>query len=116
MEALLDATLGRWFPAAFRAGEPALMGRVREMLLATPVNGYAGCCAAIRDMDLRDRIQNIFHETLVIVGDKDPATPPAEGEFIHERVRVSSLIRLDAAHVSNIEKPEEFASAVDAFL
>ena len=29
---------------------------MREMILDTPPQGYAACCAAIRDMDLRELI------------------------------------------------------------
>ena len=116
MEALATPTVERWFPPEFRARNPETVERTRQMVLATPVNGYAGCCAAIRDMNLRDEIAGIAHETLVIVGERDLSTPPAEGEFIQRSIAGSRLVRLDAGHVSNIERPDDFASAVDRFL
>ena len=67
-------------------------------------------------MNLRDEIAGIAHETLVIVGERDLSTPPAEGEFIQRSIAGARLARLDAGHVSNIEKPDDFASAVDRFL
>ncbi len=47
------------------------------MILGTPAEGYAGCCAAIRDMDQREAIRAIENPVLVIGGTQDPATPPA---------------------------------------
>mgnify|MGYP000042845576 CR=1 FL=1 len=38
------------------------------MLLATPAEGYAGACAAVRDNDLREAIAGIRAPTLVIAG------------------------------------------------
>lgn len=116
MEALATPTIERWFPAAFRAREPETIARIRTVVAATPVDGYAGCCAAVRDLDLRDGLAAIRHRTLVIVGEKDPSTPPAAGEFIQAQVPGALLARLDAAHMSNVERPGEFASLVETFL
>ena len=76
MAAVADGVVERWFTAAFRAEPTIVVERVRQMVLETPAEGYAACCAAIRDMDLREAIRGIRLPTLVIVGDKDPATPP----------------------------------------
>jgi 3-oxoadipate enol-lactonase len=116
LEALATPTVERWFPAGFRAREPDTVADIRAVVAATPVDGYAGCCAAIRDLDLRDGLGTIQHPALVIVGDKDPSTPPAAGEFISARIPGALIARLDAAHMSNVERPNEFASLIEAFL
>ncbi len=116
MEALVDGTLQRWFSPAWLAGKPASLDDVRKMILATPAHGYAGCCAAIRDMDQREAIRQISNPVLVISGAQDPATPPAAAKLIHENIRGSKLVSLDAAHLSNLEKPAEFTKAVVDFL
>jgi 3-oxoadipate enol-lactonase len=116
MEALATPTIERWFPAEFRAREPKTVTRIRAVVAATPVDGYAGCCAAIRDLDLRDGLGSIRHKVLVIVGDKDISTPPAAGEFIRSCVPGTLLARLDTAHMSNVERPEEFVDLVETFL
>jgi 3-oxoadipate enol-lactonase len=116
MEALATPTVERWFPAGFRAREPDTVAGIRTVVAATPVDGYAGCCAAIRDLDLRDGLGTIRHPALVIVGDKDPSTPPAAGEFIHAHIPGALIARLDAAHMSNVERPGEFGSLIEAFL
>lgn len=116
MGAVADATVARWFTQSFREREPATVEHVRGMILSTPVAGYAACCGAIRDMDQRDAIRAIDAPVLVIVGAHDPATTPVAGEAIHAAIRGSRLVSLDAAHLSNIEKPEAFTDAVIDFL
>jgi 3-oxoadipate enol-lactonase len=116
MAALVDGTVQRWFKAGFPEREPALIERVREMILATPVAGYQGCCAAIRDMDQRESIRSIATPALVIIGAHDPATTPAAGQLIAERIRGARTVTLDAAHISNLEQPEAFTRAVVDFL
>lgn len=116
MAALVDATVTRWFTAGFPASDSKTIAAVRKMILTTPAHGYAGCCAAIRDMDQREAIRAVSLPTLVIVGAHDPATTPAAGQFIHGQIKGSKLVTLDAAHVSNLEKPVEFGAAVLGFL
>jgi 3-oxoadipate enol-lactonase len=117
MAPLADGVVERWFTEAFRAGPRAEVERVREMILATPPHGYAGCCAAIRDMDLRDLIQGIEVPTLIVAGEKDPATPVEAARAIEERVRGSSLtVIAEAAHLVNIEQTSAFNRALSSFL
>jgi 3-oxoadipate enol-lactonase len=116
LAALAEGTLERWFTPAFRAEAPDKVARVREMILATPVEGYRGCCAAIRDMDQRERLRQVPTSALVIVGAHDPATTPAAGELIRGAIKRAELVSLDAAHLSNIERPVEFSAAVMSYL
>ncbi|MDB5560296.1 MAG: 3-oxoadipate enol-lactonase [Enterovirga sp.] len=116
MEALVDATITRWFPADFRERAPQTMERMRAMILGTPPEGFQACCFAIRDMDQREDIQSISNPTLVIIGSRDPATTPADGELIHERVPGSQKLVLDAAHISNVEQAAAFTGALTRFL
>jgi 3-oxoadipate enol-lactonase len=116
MAALCQGIIERWFCEEFRAGNPDEIARVAGMVLATPGHGYAGCCAAIRDMDLRESTRGIKTPTLVVAGAKDPATPPDHGREIHEMIDGSEFVLLDAAHLSNIEQTGEFNRRVLAFL
>lgn len=51
MEAIVGSVIERWFTPGFIAADPQGVDRVRSMLLTTPPQGYAGCFAAIMDMD-----------------------------------------------------------------
>ena len=113
---LADRIMSFWFSPEFRARSPATVAVMKAMLAATPVEGYVGCCEAIRDMDHRDILLRIAARTLVIAGRQDQATPLAAPQFIHSRIAGAALRILDAAHISNIEQPMAFSEAVLDFL
>ena len=116
MAPLVEATLERWFTKEFREREPETMARMRAMVLSTPPQGYASCCEAIRDMDQRETIARIRVPTLIIAGRHDPATTVESAEFIRSRIAGASLAVLEAAHISNVERPDDYARTVLGFL
>jgi 3-oxoadipate enol-lactonase len=116
MPAVVEAVLQRWFTPGFRTASPWAIESTRKMLLATPVEGYAACCAAIRDMDAGESMANIRVPTLVIAGSCDPVTPPTDGRLIAERIARAQYKELPAAHLSNIEAAETFTMALVNFL
>jgi len=116
MKAITDSVIERWFTKDFREKSPKEIEPITGMLHATKPEGYAGNCAAIRDVDQRWPISDIKVPTLVIGGKQDPATPYVAAELIASRIPGAKLVGLDAAHLSNIEQPEAFAKALDGFL
>lgn len=113
---LIEGILGRWFTPELRQAQPEKVDRVRAMLLETSPAGYAACCAAIRDMDQRETIRGITAKTLVVGGSKDTSTPPADAELIASCIPEAKLVMLEAAHLSNIERAEEFTATLIEFL
>lgn len=113
---LIEGTLGRWFTPEFHQAQPDQVNKVRSLLRETSPAGYAACCAAIRDMDQRESIRNITAKTLVIGGTKDVGTTPAMAEQIASSVPEAKLVMLDAAHLTNIERADEFNAALIEFL
>jgi 3-oxoadipate enol-lactonase len=116
LAALVDATMERWFMAEFRRKSPQAIAAMREMFLATDVEGYVGCGLAIRDMDHRSLLAKIRAPTLVIAGRHDPATTLEAGEFIAEHVPGAKLAVLEAAHIANLEQPKAYNDTVLNFL
>ena len=117
MAATVDATLARWFTRPYRdAGGPALE-RVGAMIRSTPVDGFTGCCHAIRRIDYLKRVAEISAPVLLIAG-KDDHRPPVSGhEAIRDRVAGSELVVIEnAAHLANVEQPAAFNEALGAFL
>ena len=86
------------------------------MLEAAPPEGYAACCAAVRDFDARDRIAAIRVPTLVITGSKDPATPAADGRFLADHISGARYVELNSSHLSNVEASERFTAELIQFL
>jgi 3-oxoadipate enol-lactonase len=116
MEGLALQTVERWITPAYREQHPAEMETIRQMLAATSPAGYCGCCAALRDTDLRAEISAIDAPCMVITGTHDPATPPSDGRALQSALRDSCYVEFDSAHLSAWEKAEEFAGAVLSFL
>ncbi|MEW6322546.1 MAG: 3-oxoadipate enol-lactonase [Acidobacteriota bacterium] len=116
LRALADRAIGRWFTEGFRAREPETFERFRAALAATPPEGYAGCCASMRDADLRPDAGRVRAQTLVIVGRHDQATPPALGEWLRDHIPGAQLLEVDAAHLSTVEAPEDVARGMAGFL
>ena len=116
MAAIAPAGMARWFTEPTLRRPSAMVEATRRVLLATPPEGYTACCAAIREMDQRDAIAAVRAPTLVIAGTHDVATPPADGQFLAQRIPGARYVELDAAHLSNIEAADQFTDAVLAFL
>ncbi|MEO7914987.1 MAG: 3-oxoadipate enol-lactonase [Novosphingobium sp.] len=113
---LAEATLARWFTPEFLERGAEAVANVRTLLLANNPVGYTGCCAAVRDMDQRPTACLNRLPTLVIVGRFDPAISVTDGVFLADQAVNGRLVILDAAHLSNVECPQEFAATVTDFL
>jgi 3-oxoadipate enol-lactonase len=117
MPALVESTLARWFTEPFRAARPDVMARIGADILATPPDGFAGCCEAISRVDLAHRLHEIRCPVLVMVGDQDHGTPPEMAREIHRNLPGSQLVIIpDASHLSNVEQPALFNRAITDFL
>lgn len=116
MASLADAALSRFFSEPFRATSPEVVAAFRRVLSETAAGGYAGCCAALRDADLRAEIGRISAPTLVIAGSLDASTPPDQGDELARGVADGRLTVVDAAHLSNIERPDDFTAALRGHL
>jgi 3-oxoadipate enol-lactonase len=116
LTAIVGPNMERWFTKDFRDREPKIVARMAETFVKTPVEGYLGCCAAIRDMDHRDLLPKIKAPTLIIAGNSDAATPMDAAIFIQKHIPGAALTVLEAAHISNIEQAGAFTSEVLGFL
>ena len=85
------------------------------MVASCSPQGYIGCCAALRDADLRDAVRGITAPTLVIAGERDPSTPLSAAEDLRTRIAESTLVTLPSAHLSNVEYAPAFIHHVDGF-
>jgi 3-oxoadipate enol-lactonase len=115
-ESIADAILPRWFTEAYRLTRPDRVAEFRAMLVETPRQGYAGCCAALRDADLREDIGTITAPTLVISAVSDPATPPADGRQLQMAIGGSEMALLEGSHLACAEVPYRFNQALLSFI
>jgi 3-oxoadipate enol-lactonase len=117
MAALAEPTLSRWFTEPYRQAQSAAMQGVARMIAATPVEGYAGCCAALADVDLVEQLRAMTSPALVLAGAQDQATPLAMSQLLAESWPGARLAVLQgAAHISSMEQAQAFNHEVLGFL
>jgi 3-oxoadipate enol-lactonase len=116
IEALVEPTVTRWFPAETVAKNPPHLDKVRAMIRATPVNGFIGCAAALAAHDYASGVATVTRPVLFMVGEKDGATPAAM-RALCEKLPGSRFVELaGAGHISNMDRPAEFTRAIRDFL
>jgi 3-oxoadipate enol-lactonase/4-carboxymuconolactone decarboxylase len=117
MAAIVDMVMQRFFSSDTLARGDVHAEAVRSVILGTDPIGYVGCCAALRDMDHTQLLKQVRVPTLVIVGDRDLATPwSGHGEILAREIPSAQALHLPAAHLSNIERPRSFTAALFNFL
>jgi 3-oxoadipate enol-lactonase len=113
MEAVVDGTIDRWFTHPGQQRIPDEVEKVRNMILSTPVDGFIGCGRAIMAMDMRPTNPSIKKPTVVICGEQDTGTTPAQAKEIADAIPGASLELIPhAAHLANIEQPVAFTNAL----
>lgn len=117
MRAVEAAVMGRFFTTRTLTAVNPASESVRNVVLATNPVGYAGCCSAVRDMDHMALLSEIRVPALVIVGMQDVSTPwTGHGDVLANGIPGAVAVLLDAAHLSNIERPAGFNRALLRFL
>jgi 3-oxoadipate enol-lactonase len=114
---LVEGTINRWFVADFIKKAPGEIAKVKEMILTTTPNGYINCASAVRDMAQTTMLLKITAPTLILVGRDDPACTVNQSIVLQRMITHAQMKIIDnAAHLSNIEKPEEFNQAIRQFI
>jgi 3-oxoadipate enol-lactonase / 4-carboxymuconolactone decarboxylase len=117
MGAIVEAVLARWFTPAMVETDPAALAHLRARFLAVDPEGYAACCLAIADMDLRPGLAGIAVPTLVVAGAEDPVTTPAMcGDLARAIPGAGCEAVPGSAHILNVERPDEVNGLLAAFL
>ncbi len=117
MGAVRDAVLARFLSAGFRQRHPDTAQQISAMIETTHPPGYIGACAALRDTDLRTRVNAIRIPSLILAGALDESTPPFQARELQTAIVGSQLVIFpEVAHLSNVERPKEFSEHVLTFL
>lgn len=116
IESVADGILKGWFTEPFRnEGNPDFTGYA-NMLKRSPVEGYLGTCAAIRDCDLTESTRALSVPALCMAGDRDGSTPPDLVRSMADLIAGSQFeIIRDAGHLPLIERPEITARLIAQF-
>lgn len=116
--AIAEAFLPRLVGKTTHAERPAIVGRLRDMILANPARGVTDALAGLAARaDSTSTLREIRVPALVVCGEEDVLTPPTEAEALHAGIRGSTLeIVPKAGHLTNVEAPDAFNRVLEAFL
>lgn len=100
------------------ADRPQVYGRVRALVQAAPAPAVAWAQRAMAARpDSLETLRAADIPALVVVGEEDTLSPPAEAEAMAAALPAAQLVRLPGAgHLSAVETPEAFNEAALAWL
>lgn len=115
IEPIADAVIERWVTPTF--SQDSETRGLRNMLLRTAPEGYAGGCDLLAESDCTAATSSLLVPTLILVGEHDTATPPAAAQLLHNAI-ASSQLRLvpGAAHIPLIQEPDAVSDWIHDFL
>lgn len=116
LEPIATTAASRWFTEPFIKSNSKIVAKLSQELAQGSPEGYASCCEALAQADLREDIKSITVPVLVVAGSKDPVTTVKDGQFMVNNIRSSALFEINASHISNIEQPIAFNQALKQFV
>lgn len=118
MAGIADAMLPKLLTPETVSKRPEVVKRVRDMMLKTKSEGAAGALLGMAERDDQTSLlSQIACPALILVGREDPITPLQDSEKMQREIAGSRLVVIDhAAHVSNLERTEQFNNEMVQFL
>ncbi|MBF22983.1 3-oxoadipate enol-lactonase [Neopusillimonas maritima] len=106
----------RWFRKGYDCSHPDIYRMFQKGVCDTPVEGYVGCCAVLRDADLSSLLSTITSPTLVVGGREDIATPPEKTRVVAQKIKNAEYMELEGGHLSNWDSETDFTNVLNDFL
>jgi 3-oxoadipate enol-lactonase len=117
MKAVLDAAIGRMFPASFIARNPDIVAERKRALEKVDPVCFRTACLALAKLDLSAVLIGIGNRTLVMAGSEDATTPPALARVLAEGIPGAHFREIaGCGHCPQIEDPQKFVAEVERFL
>jgi len=118
MAGIADSMLPKLLTPETVSKRPEMVKRVRDMMLKTKPEGAAGALLGMADRDDQTSLlSQITCPALILVGREDPITPVRDSEKMNREIAGSRLMVIEnAAHVSNLERTEQFNDELIRFL
>jgi 3-oxoadipate enol-lactonase len=117
MSGALDVAIQRMFPPAFIEANPAIVAERRAALAKADPACFRAACIALARLDFTPVLGTIRNPTLVMAGALDQTTPPALARELASRILGAEFLEIPGCgHCPQIEDPQAFVKAVNAFL
>jgi pimeloyl-ACP methyl ester carboxylesterase len=115
---LLDEVLPTLVGDTTKESRPLVFGRVKALVERAPAYAVAWAQRAMAARpDSFDTLRAVSVPALVVVGAEDAISPPADAQAMADAIPGARLVTIpDAGHLTAVEAPDAFASAVREFL
>ena len=115
IESFVDGIMRKWFTRDFAKSDAVKPWR--DMVCATSIEGYCGCCAAVSGTDFYTPTSGLRIPTLGIAGSDDGSTP---ADLVRETVDVVPgsqfhIIR-KSGHLPCVEQPHAYTERLIQFM
>ena len=117
-QAALDAFLPKLVGETTKKSRADVVAMVKDMILATKPRAIADALHGLAARpDSTSLLREITAPTLVVCGEEDVITPPADAEILHRGIKGSELAVIPrSGHLSSMETPDAFNAALGSFL
>ena len=116
LKSIAETAASRWFTENFIQNRNVVVENLTRNLANGSAEGYASCCEALAQADLRTDIAEIKIPVLIIAGQKDPVTTVEDGGFMQQKIQNSQLFEINASHISNLEQSGTFNQKLKTFI
>jgi 3-oxoadipate enol-lactonase len=118
VEVLAELQMERLLSGKTRERRPEIVSRVRAMILQSTPGGAVAALGAMRErVDSTPLLSRITVPTLVIGGEEDTISSPEVMAAMAEKIPTARHeVLAGAGHLSNLEAPDRFNSALEGFL
>lgn len=115
---LVEGMLPRLFAESTRRGQPQIVTELRRVMMAADPHGIATAARGMAERpDMTASLSQIQCPTLVIVGQDDAISPPAEMRGMAEAIPGAKLVEIPAAgHLAPLENPAAVNAAIAEFI
>jgi len=117
-EPLVEAMIPKLFAPSTLDGRPETVERVKAMIRQADPRGVAAALLGMAQRpDSTDVLRRLDRPTLMLVGEYDILSPPAEMRAIADAMPNASVVEITAAgHLSPLERPDAVSDAIARFL
>lgn len=117
MASISEAAKGRFFSLDFASRRPGWMQDTIATIESCDPLAYIACCEMLAHNDLTADVASIELPTLIIAGELDPSISVDQARWLHAQIGGSEVAIIEgAAHLSNLDRAEDFTAALRRFL
>ena len=117
LEPLADVTMSRVLSAEFKQSNPQMWNALRNTIVGVLPAGLAQCAQALQDFNVVDLLPSVKAPTLLVCGNGDVATPPAESQRIASLIPGARYTEIpNALHYPNVEQSALFTELMVEWL